>query len=314
VLILEPRNNGLFRQTTMQLHGRSLEELVDVLTIHYVDVLVCGGISSQHREFVTSRRLDIIDNVACTVAELLEALQRGALRPGFGLSFPSDPADAAAQQRLDPSIETNPTQLRGAVDCLSCTERVCLRGGPCPLTDMTEPRARADREELHMLEAALDIECESDRTLCRLSELIYFCLEMNYMRIGLAFCTDLQEPAEIVTRVLRRFFTVFPVSCKLVGRQAATADRVDVDIAGHPGPSKLSSCNPRAQAEVLNRLNTDLNVLVGICMGADCVLTRISHAPVTTLFVKDRSLVNNPIAAVYSDYYLNEVAFVSPGA
>jgi len=28
---------------------------------------------------------------------------------------------------------------------------------------------------------------------------------------------------------------------------------------------------------------------------------------VTTLFVKDKSLVNNPIGAIYSDYYLNEV-------
>jgi uncharacterized metal-binding protein len=27
---------------------------------------------------------------------------------------------------------------------------------------------------------------------------------------------------------------------------------------------------------------------------------------VTTLFVKDRSLANNPIAALYSEYYLRE--------
>ena len=47
-------------------------------------------------------------------------------------------------------------------------------------------------------------------------------------------------------------------------------------------------------------------MIVGLCMGADCVFTARSEAPVTTLFVKDRSLANNPIGAVYSEYYLRE--------
>jgi hypothetical protein len=68
------------------------------------------------------------------------------------------------------------------------------------------------------------------------------------------------------------------------------------------------SCNPAAQAAVLNRAGCDLNVIVGLCMGADCIFARLSEAPVTTLFVKDRSLANNPIGAVYSDYYLRESA------
>ena len=66
------------------------------------------------------------------------------------------------------------------------------------------------------------------------------------------------------------------------------------------------ACNPAGQAAVLNQIETDINVLVGLCMGADCILTRRSDAPVTTLFVKDKSLANNPIGAVYSDYYLKE--------
>jgi uncharacterized metal-binding protein len=59
-------------------------------------------------------------------------------------------------------------------------------------------------------------------------------------------------------------------------------------------------------------MDTDLNVLVGACMGADCIFSRFSDAPVTTLFVKDRSLANNPIGAVYSDYYLKEAARAVP--
>jgi uncharacterized metal-binding protein len=60
-------------------------------------------------------------------------------------------------------------------------------------------------------------------------------------------------------------------------------------------------------ADYLNAKKTDLNVLVGFCVGADCVFNRESEAPVTTLFVKDKSLANNPIGAVYSRYYLTDI-------
>jgi uncharacterized metal-binding protein len=53
-------------------------------------------------------------------------------------------------------------------------------------------------------------------------------------------------------------------------------------------------------ARALNEAKTDLNVIVGLSMGADVVFTRLSKAPVTTLFVKDKLLANNPISAVHS--------------
>jgi uncharacterized metal-binding protein len=66
-------------------------------------------------------------------------------------------------------------------------------------------------------------------------------------------------------------------------------------------------CNPEAVAKALNMRNTDLNVLVGLCVGADCIFNRSSGAPVTTIFVKDKSLANNPIGAVYSHYHLEDI-------
>lgn len=59
---------------------------------------------------------------------------------------------------------------------------------------------------------------------------------------------------------------------------------------------------------MLNSLETDINVVVGLCIGSDCVFTRHSIAPVTTLFVKDKALANNPIGAVYSERYLQEAS------
>jgi uncharacterized metal-binding protein len=55
-------------------------------------------------------------------------------------------------------------------------------------------------------------------------------------------------------------------------------------------------------------MKTDFNIIVGLCLGADSIFTKESKAPVTTLFVKDKSLANNPIGALYSDYYLREVS------
>ena len=162
-----------------------------------------------------------------------------------------------------------------------------------------------------MMEASLDISSEEERTLCRLSELIYFCLEMRYRSIGVAYCVELQEPAEVLVRVLRRFFKVYPVCCK-IGGAVASDPLLGPQAERGRTRSRPVSCNPTGQAEVLNRVGTDLNVLVGICMGADCIFSRSSDAPVTTLFVKDRSLANNPIGAVYSDYYLNEAARAAP--
>jgi uncharacterized metal-binding protein len=158
---------------------------------------------------------------------------------------------------------------------------------------------------MRMLEAATDVSTEEERQLCRLAELVYFCLEMGYRRIGIAFCVDLQEPAEILAGVLGRSFETVGVCCKIGGvPREDSGERTEAasDDAGVPP----IACNPVAQARILNRAETDLNVIVGLCMGSDCLFTRERESPVTTLFVKDKSLANNPIGAVYSEYYLRE--------
>jgi uncharacterized metal-binding protein len=115
------------------------------------------------------------------------------------------------------------------------------------------------------------------------------------------------EPAGILAGLLRRFFDVFPVCCKVGGQRVADPLTNDEGSDSEAGAACVA-CNPQGQAEILNRLNTDMNIIVGLCMGVDCLFARASRSPVSTLFVKDRSLVNNPIGAIYSDYYLNELA------
>jgi uncharacterized metal-binding protein len=135
---------------------------------------------------------------------------------------------------------------------------------------------------------------------------------MNYRRIGIAFCIELIEPAQVLTTILRRFFDVVPVCCKIGGIPLHELAAVPAEDAGLRSAESVV-CNPRGQAEVLNQRETDINIIVGLCVGADSLFARESRAPVTTLFVKDRSLANNPIGALYSDYYVRESITPQPG-
>ena len=64
-------------------------------------------------------------------------------------------------------------------------------------------------------------------------------------------------------------------------------------------------CNPILQARLLNQAKTDLNVVIGLCVGHDSLFYRYSDAYVTTLVTKDRVTGHNPAAALYTSnsYY-----------
>ena len=62
-------------------------------------------------------------------------------------------------------------------------------------------------------------------------------------------------------------------------------------------------CNPAAQAMLLNKAKTDLNILVGLCVGHDTLFIKNSEAPITILAVKDRVTGHNPLAAIYASHY-----------
>jgi uncharacterized metal-binding protein len=64
-----------------------------------------------------------------------------------------------------------------------------------------------------------------------------------------------------------------------------------------------AACNPLMQAEMLNRAGTELNLIVGLCIGHDILFTEHSEAPVSTLIVKDRMSGHNPAPPLYSGYF-----------
>ena len=138
----------------------------------------------------------------------------------------------------------------------------------------------------------------------RLQETIEFAHRMHYQRLGLVFCIGLRKEARAVESVLvNAGFEVVSGICKM--------GRTEKSILGLDGPQKSSGgssssmCNPIAQAFVLNKAETEFNIIMGLCVGHDALFIRYAEAMCTVLAAKDRVLGHNPLAAVYTldSYY-----------
>ena len=137
----------------------------------------------------------------------------------------------------------------------------------------------------------------------RVKELVEFSKLINAQTIGIAFCAGMRdEAAKTVDFLEKSGFSVASVLCKCGG-----VDKTKLHVAKEHkigDPLKFeASCNPVLQAQLLNNAETDINIIVGLCLGHDMLFTMNSKAPVTTLIVKDRLLGHNPVIALYSDYH-----------
>jgi len=132
----------------------------------------------------------------------------------------------------------------------------------------------------------------------RLEEIVEFAKQADYTRLGVAFCIGLAREAEFVAKVLAQHFKVDSVCCKMSGLNK-----------DEHGMSKIKpdqfeiACNPIGQAQMLNRVKTELNIQMGLCLGHDILFQKYAEAPVTVLVVKDRVLANNPMGVAYGSYW-----------
>ena len=257
-------------------------EWLDRLVALGIDVFVCGAADIGFLKEGESLGIRIIPDVAGEIDQILAGVAGGKLQAGYGT--------------YGGLSTTSPNE---AVDCLRCRDRVCMVGQPCPgLVPDLHCRV-PDAEQAELLEVATDIASETERKLCRVAEFVHFCHGMGYRHVGIAFCVELYRETQILGHLLGRFLRVTPVCCKIGGRRIS-----EEELASRPCHI---ACNPAGQAAELNRCGTEFNAIVGLCIGCDLVFTQHSRAPVTTLFVKDRSLANNPVGALYSEYYLTEL-------
>ena len=144
--------------------------------------------------------------------------------------------------------------------------------------------------------------------LTRIEEIMDFARRCGYSRLGLAFCIGLQAEAAVTSRVLSsNGFSVDSVACKNGSLPKEALGLGDEDKV-RPGEFE-SMCNPLGQARALDKAGTELNLLLGLCVGHDSLFMKHSVAPVTVLAAKDRVLGHNPLAAIYmaDGYYCDKL-------
>ena len=153
--------------------------------------------------------------------------------------------------------------------------------------------------------ASAEVEYEGYCRLTRVEEIMTFARKMGYRRIGIANCIGLQNEARIFARILRdNGFDVFSVICKVGGKAKSS-----MGIPKECESSGAAMCNPVLQARLLNQAGTQLNVVIGLCVGHDSLFYKYSDAYVTTLVTKDRVTGHNPAAVFYTSnsYYRNKL-------
>lgn len=136
----------------------------------------------------------------------------------------------------------------------------------------------------------------------RVEDTIAFAKLMGYKKIGMATCIGLLDEAQRLSAILKaQGFEPLSVCCKV-----GSIDKLELGLAEsdkvRPGTFE-PACNPIAQAEICNRLETNMNIIVGLCVGHDMLFSKHSKAPVTTLIVKDRVTGHNPIAVLYGQNF-----------
>ena len=172
------------------------------------------------------------------------------------------------------------------------------------VVDEAAAHYRGDGLEARLARAAAEVEGTYYGKLTRVEEIIAFANRIGAQRLGIATCIGLIEETRIFAKILKAHgLQSYTVLCK-VGSVDKCAIGIPDALKVQPG-SYEAICNPVLQAELLNAQQTDLNVIVGLCVGHDSLFIKHSNAPVTTLITKDRVTGHNPAAALYTSgfYY-----------
>jgi uncharacterized metal-binding protein len=130
----------------------------------------------------------------------------------------------------------------------------------------------------------------------RVQQCIEFAKEMKLTKVGLAVCVGLFREGQEFARLLNMAgIEIISVACLIGGIEASEL--------GIPDGRKGNFCNPIAQAELMNKEDTQFNFILGLCIGHDTLFIMHSKAPVTYVVVKDQVMGNNPGAALISPYW-----------
>ncbi len=190
--------------------------------------------------------------------------------------------------------------------CASCKPQTCFTGrGEAPPGCPDASRVDAELPE-SFKDFAAHAKGAQAKSVDRIHEVIEYAHFMGYKKIGIAGCIGMHDELRIVTQMLKAGggLEVSTVMCK-----SGSVHKKELDV-----PSKyrmttqtgygigVIACNPVAQALVFNDEGTDMNCILGLCVGHDSIFMKHSEAPAISLVVKDRSNGHNPASILYGFY------------
>ncbi len=198
------------------------------------------------------------------------------------------------------------------LSCVDCAVRNCefqdrMYPDFCLTTSLRQEQRdkvmkRYEEEENHCIMcAAAEVETEGYLKQCRVEEVIHFAQKIGAKKLGIATCVGLLRESRTLAKILRSHgFEVYGAACKV-----GAVRKTEVGIDPKCEEIGASMCNPIMQAELLNEASTDLNLVMGLCVGHDSLFYKYSEALATTVVTKDRVLGHNPVAALYTaeSYY-----------
>lgn len=203
--------------------------------------------------------------------------------------------------------------------CGVCKIQTCRTGEKnkmpknCPCLNeriVKKSRAEYDKENNKWIaynSALVEAEGYCQRT--RIEEIMEFADKCNFKKIGIAHCLGFAKEADILTKILKaNNFEIDTIACKcgsIPKHEIGIIKEQQIDPENNE-----TMCNPIGQAMYLEDAQTDLNIIMGLCVGHDTLFIKYSKAPVTVFVVKDRVLGHNPLSAVYLyDSYYKEKLF-----
>lgn len=200
-------------------------------------------------------------------------------------------------------------ELHSCVDCGTQNCKFKTRTYPefCPTVHLKEEDRKWALERYdegrnrEIMIASAEVEFEGYCQWTRVQEIMEFARKIQAKRIGIANCIGLIREARVFARILQaNGFDAYAVICKVAGQSKSS-----MGIPQKCEQIGAAMCNPILQARLLNKAHTDLNVVIGLCVGHDSLFYKYSDAYVTTLVTKDRVTGNNPVAALYTaeSYY-----------
>lgn len=198
------------------------------------------------------------------------------------------------------------------LSCVDCAVRNCQKRDSmypefCLTTALSEEETKealelyAEPENHDVMCAAAEVESEGYLKECRVEEILNFARKIGAKKLGIATCVGLLRESGILAKILRSHgFQVYSVACKV-----GAIPKTQVGIDKKCEELGVSMCNPIMQAKLLNKAETDLNLVVGLCVGHDSLFYKYSKALATTVVTKDRVTGHNPAAALYNaeSYY-----------